>query len=394
MIRRLKDQVLPDLPAKRRTLLPLEPEGKAKKLIQEQLKKQLEAKKSLRKAKALERKNKELFSNDIQKLRAVAEVAFEDIARIRHELAVLKIPQVVEYVQNAAESHPVIVFAHHKDVVRGIADGLEGLRVATITGDDDTEARQAAVEQFQAGKLDALVCSIKAAGVGLTMTRSSHVIFAELDWTPGWMQQAEDRAHRIGQQNSVQVDWLVLDGSLEAKMAKTLKAKMAVTSAATGDHSEPEESTSDSPAPAVALITEEDFARAKENEEKEATKMQAEHAAKEEEEKIKATVRAGRYAVEIDGVTKLVNLKLSYKGNFYAKISGGHIDYFLGEKAAKALASLTPVEREQARFRYGLLTGHCCKCGRELTDSLSKALGIGPECGAELHAQHQQKEAA
>ena len=62
-------------------------------------------------------------------------------------------------------------------------------------------------------------------GVGWTLTKSSHVLFAELDWVPGNLTQAEDRCHRIGQKDSVLVQHLVLDGSIDAAMAKSLVKK-------------------------------------------------------------------------------------------------------------------------------------------------------------------------
>ena len=74
-----------------------------------------------------------------------------------------------------------------------------------------------------------------AAGVGITLTAASHVIFAELDWVPGNMTQAEDRLHRIGQRESVLVQHLVLDGSIDAHLAKTLIAKQEVIDRALDD---------------------------------------------------------------------------------------------------------------------------------------------------------------
>jgi SWI/SNF-related matrix-associated actin-dependent regulator 1 of chromatin subfamily A len=81
------------------------------------------------------------------------------------------------------------------------------------------------------GKLQVVVGSIKACGVGFTLTRSSNVIFAELDWTPASMAQAEDRTHRIGQKNAVLVKMLVFDGSIDAMLAKKLVEKEEIIEA-------------------------------------------------------------------------------------------------------------------------------------------------------------------
>ncbi len=73
---------------------------------------------------------------------------------------------------------------------------------------------------------------ILAAGVGITLTAASHVVFAELDWVPGNITQAEDRCHRIGQTDMVLVEHLVLEESLDARMAEVLVEKQEVLSAA------------------------------------------------------------------------------------------------------------------------------------------------------------------
>lgn len=98
-----------------------------------------------------------------------------------------------------------------------------------ITGETAQAERQAAVDRFQTDPAcRVFVGSIKAAGVGFTLTASSHVIFAELDWVPGNITQAEDRCHRIGQTDSVLVQHVVVDGSLDARMADMLVAKQDV----------------------------------------------------------------------------------------------------------------------------------------------------------------------
>lgn len=102
-----------------------------------------------------------------------------------------------------------------------------------VRGDVSIEKRQAAVDAFQNDpNVTVFLGQIQAAGVGLTLTASSHVIFAELDWVPGNVSQAEDRCHRIGQKDAVLVQHLVFDGSIDANMAHKLVAKQAVIDAA------------------------------------------------------------------------------------------------------------------------------------------------------------------
>lgn len=73
------------------------------------------------------------------------------------------------------------------------------------------------------------ILNIKAAGVGLTLTRASTVVFAELAWTPSEVQQAEDRAHRIGQTNCVSVQLLIVKDSIDEVMWDLLQSKLATT---------------------------------------------------------------------------------------------------------------------------------------------------------------------
>jgi hypothetical protein len=93
--------------------------------------------------------------------------------------------------------------------------------------------RQAEVERFQNDPACRMfIGSIHAAGVGITLTAASHVVFAELDWVPGNVSQAEDRCHRIGQRDSVLVQHLVFDNSVDSRMAGIIVAKQAVIDSA------------------------------------------------------------------------------------------------------------------------------------------------------------------
>ena len=205
MIRRKKDEVLKDLPAKVRQVIVL-----PNKAYSEELTKEFDAL-----ADAVEETSFE-------------EVTFEKMSGVRHEMALAKVNDVVEHLTDL--EHQVVVMAHHKDVVQGIKDGLEavGKTVVTLTGDCNQAHRQNAVEKFQAGDADIFIGTIGAAGVGITLTAASHVCFAELSWVPGDVSQAEDRCHRIGQQDSVLVQHLVVDGSIDARMAEALVKKQKV----------------------------------------------------------------------------------------------------------------------------------------------------------------------
>ena len=237
MVRRLKADVLKELPPKRRQVLELPQNGAtaAVKAEQRAWASHQEVLRDLAAAVELAKvsENPQDFDDAVTKLREASAVAFEELSKARHAVAVAKVPYVVEHLSSALEQGPVLCFAWHKDVVKLLKDELsKEFRIGTITGADSMTARQQVVDQFQAGELDLVIGNTQAAGVGLTLTRSSHVVFAELDWVPGNLSQAEDRAHRIGQTGSVLVQHLVLEGSLDARMAQVLVEKQRVADAA------------------------------------------------------------------------------------------------------------------------------------------------------------------
>ncbi len=229
MIRRTKDQVLTELPAKIRQVIALEPDRSTQKLIERQhgaadRVDRLKAEIAARRAAGGD------YASDVGRLKEGQSAAFTEIARLRHEIAVAKIPAVIDHIKQSQDggSKKIIVFAHHRDVVDAIQAEF-GEAAVSITGETPQDKRQKAVDRFQTDPAcTVFVGNMRAAGVGLTLTASSHVVMAELDWTPAAVAQAEDRAHRIGQKDSVLVQHLVFDGSLDAQMARTIVEKQNI----------------------------------------------------------------------------------------------------------------------------------------------------------------------
>ena len=127
----------------------------------------------------------------------------------------------------------LVIMAHHHDVIDQLAEALAEFGAVKFDGRMSLKDRDASVGRFQTENgVRVFVGGIQAAGVGITLTAASHVVFAELDWVPGNLAQAEDRCHRIGQTDSVLVQHLVLDGSLDARMAQIIVEKMDVITAA------------------------------------------------------------------------------------------------------------------------------------------------------------------
>ena len=246
MVRRLKKDVLTELPAKIRQQIVLDPEGRDEKAA---IKAELEVLKTAKKAKEKYEKDR-----DNKDLKGVYLSSLSEIAKARHSTALVKVPRVVERVNELLESgeaKKIIVFAHHRDVIDALKSGLSSFSPVSLTGEDSLEARQQAVDRFQTdAQCRVFVASIRAAGVGITLTAASTVIFAELDWTPSALSQAEDRAHRIGQTDSVLVVHILLNGSIDAKLTEKLIEKQriiekALDSQGSSPSEEPEEALVD-----------------------------------------------------------------------------------------------------------------------------------------------------
>jgi len=142
-------------------------------------------------------------------LRARSAEHLVSISTLKQLAARAKMKSAQEWIGNFLEQDKkLVVFGWHRVIVDEIADKFSnGVKIqGGLTG----EKRQQAVDLFQnSDEQKVIACNIKAAGVGLTLTASSDVLFLEQGWTPSDMEQAIDRCHRIGQKDSV-TGWLIL----------------------------------------------------------------------------------------------------------------------------------------------------------------------------------------
>lgn len=156
-------------------------------------------------------------------------VLFEEIAQVRRELGVAKMSAVIPWVQSFLEGadDKLILFAYHSDVVLGLSSALAKFNPAVIYGGTPQRQRQLEVDRFQTDpSCRLMIGNLQAAGVGLTMTAAHDVAFAEGDWVPANIEQAIDRANRIGQlSDRVSAHFLVANGSLDARIAQSAAEK-------------------------------------------------------------------------------------------------------------------------------------------------------------------------
>ncbi|CAM0906944.1 unnamed protein product [Alopecurus aequalis] len=153
-----------------------------------------------------------------------------DSKEIYNDSAEAKIPAVLDYLGTLIEADcKFLIFAHHQPMIDAIHQHLLKNKVNCIRIDGQTPVavRQTLVTDFQNKDcIKAAVLSIKAGGVGLTLTAASTVIFAELSWTPGDIIQAEDRAHRIGQVSSVNIYYLLANETVDDIIWDVVQGKL------------------------------------------------------------------------------------------------------------------------------------------------------------------------
>jgi SWI/SNF-related matrix-associated actin-dependent regulator 1 of chromatin subfamily A len=216
MIRRTKAEVLPQLPPKIRTVIELQPVGGMQRILRQEM---------------------DLYRARYLRVDSGA-INWDDLSRVRHQTALAKVPLVVDYITEVLEGgvEKLVIFAHHRDVIMGLATSLSRFRPVTLTGETSPTDRQNAIDAFRTDPgVRLFIGNIVAAGTGITLTAASHCIFAELSWVPAELSQCEDRLRRIGTQDSVSVQHLVLDGSLDAMMVKVLLKKQRILDAVLDD---------------------------------------------------------------------------------------------------------------------------------------------------------------
>jgi SWI/SNF-related matrix-associated actin-dependent regulator 1 of chromatin subfamily A len=149
-----------------------------------------------------------------------------------------KVDAATDFVLDTVESAgKVLVFAHHHDVVDAYTSRLEeaGIKLVRVTGQENAAERQQAIDAFQDGDAQVALLSIGAGGAGLNLQAATNVIFVELPWRPGDVDQAEARAWRMGQKNAITTYFLVGLQTIEEKIAKVIDTKREVVNALMGE---------------------------------------------------------------------------------------------------------------------------------------------------------------
>lgn len=138
-----------------------------------------------------------------------------------------KVKQAVDFVRVFLDTgKPMILFCSYHEIVDELCRAFP--KAVRVTGRDSATSKQAAVDAFQRGDAKLIICSIKAAGVGLTLTASSNVAFVEFPWTYADCCQCEDRAHRIGQRDNVTCYYLIGRGTIDPVLYNIIHRKKSI----------------------------------------------------------------------------------------------------------------------------------------------------------------------
>jgi len=153
--------------------------------------------------------------------------ALVEMTQLRHAGSIAKVETAVEIaLEVVEEGRQVVLFTEFEVSANSIKRALEAANVSTVmlTGDTPQKDRGDLVDAFQSGKAKAFVGTVKAGGVGLTLTAADTVVLVDRPWTPGDAVQAEDRTHRIGQTRNVTAVWIQVNG-IDEKIDAILQDK-------------------------------------------------------------------------------------------------------------------------------------------------------------------------
>ena len=213
MIRRLKKDVLKDLPDKTRAFVPIELDN-----WNDYYNAELNFIEWLREKKGGLAAEKAKRAEHLVQIEQLKQIAVHG-----------KIKQIEGWIEDFLESdQKLVVFCIHQNIIDRLMKKFNNVAVK-VDGRDSGAVRQKAIDSFQeSAEVRLFIGNIKAAGIAINLTAANHVAIIELPWTPGDLVQAEDRCHRIDTKGNVTIYYLLAQNTIEEKMAKLLDKKMQI----------------------------------------------------------------------------------------------------------------------------------------------------------------------
>lgn len=211
ILRRRKDEVLKELPAKTETVLEVVPDAKERALYEAIRREAVEVL-----ANATPTQKRFVVLQQLMRLRQAA--CHPKLVRPTSKLSSAKLALIAETIEELrANGHRALVFSQFVKHLRLVEAWVKsaGISYRYIDGSTPGKKREQLVQEFQAGEADLFLISLKAGGTGLNLTAADYVLHLDPWWNPAVEDQASDRAHRMGQQKPVTVYRFVTQGTIE-----------------------------------------------------------------------------------------------------------------------------------------------------------------------------------
>jgi SWI/SNF-related matrix-associated actin-dependent regulator 1 of chromatin subfamily A len=173
-------------------------------------------------------KREQAFDADALLANPNALMAFEGLAEIMREAGMRKVKAASEFIDDLLQANePVVVFAHHKDVVAALQDELKEHKPVIVVGDTSRAKRDAAIEAFQTGKTQCIIGNIAAMSEGVDLSAADTIVFVECTWSTSALEQASSRVENINKSGIPPVIYILtirasLDHNVLAKVLKKL----------------------------------------------------------------------------------------------------------------------------------------------------------------------------
>lgn len=164
---------------------------------------------------------------------SIAFAEYDEKGKVRLREPSTKLDAVMELIDETDEQ--IVVFSRFKQCIRLLEQRLVKAKISHVTLTGDTKDRRLAVEKFQNGDARVFAGTIAAGGVGITLTAASRIVFTDREWSPALNSQAEDRLHRIGQKNAVQVIDIIARDTVDLGKMQRLELKASWIKMILGD---------------------------------------------------------------------------------------------------------------------------------------------------------------
>lgn len=249
MIRRTKAQVLPELPPKTLVTIPILLEGKlkdyekaSKPILEKLAKNKMEREEWRSRMASMSAADRKAYqaghAEETSRKNKLTGYMIDEIEKVKQAALNAKFDEAMKFILDVSETcGKLLVFTTHHETTDRVLSKFrdEKIVVDWIDGRTPQAARDGIKNRFQEGDTQVLVCGIRAAGEGLTLTASHTVVKLEFDWNPATHVQAEDRVHRMSQTKAVTIYYLMALGTIEEKIVRLIDSKREVGFAALGE---------------------------------------------------------------------------------------------------------------------------------------------------------------